>query len=101
MPRTKNGISYQQIIINVLALKAGDWVPSHQLEKADTKWGWLGTSGTRRARELAELDNNGKPIHVVYLSNDPFVIESKDFNGYAHYRLIPMRREPEQQRIFI
>ena len=29
-------------------------VPSWELQKRDTKWGWLGTSGDRAARKLAE-----------------------------------------------
>lgn len=45
--------SQAQIIIKYLEWKK-DWVPSYELVKKDTIWGYLGTSAGRRARELAE-----------------------------------------------
>lgn len=32
---------------------AATWVPSHELEKVRTNYGYLGTAALRRARELA------------------------------------------------
>src|SRR4051794_25630205 len=41
-------------IITLYLAERGDWVPSYSLSKLQTKWGWIGSSGERRARELAE-----------------------------------------------
>ncbi len=45
-------MSYQQIILKVLESKH-DWIPEYALEKVNTEWGWIGSSGGRRTRELA------------------------------------------------
>lgn len=45
--------SQKEIILKYLEWKK-DWIPSYELVKKDTEWGYLGTSAGRRARELAE-----------------------------------------------
>ncbi len=45
--------SQKEIIIKYLEWKK-DWIPSYDLIKKDTLWGYLGTSADRRARELYE-----------------------------------------------
>lgn len=48
-----NPLTQKEILLNVLE-DAKDFVPSYNLIKTNTKWGWLGTSADRQARELAE-----------------------------------------------
>ncbi len=64
-------LTYEEIIMRVLE-ESNDWVPSFNLIKTNTKWGWLGTSADREARRLAE--NN--------------LIERKRDGRYTYYRLI-------------
>lgn len=47
-------MTQSQIIKSILKDEPNKWFPSYELVKATTKYGWLGTSGDRRARELAE-----------------------------------------------
>jgi len=54
---------------------------SYELIKVNTKYGWLGTSGDRRARELAEEG----------------VINREEKGGYAVYFIKPT--EPVTQRL--
>ena len=65
----KNELSYKQIILKLLSQT--EWLPAYKLEKENTPYGYLGTSGSRRARELAK---EGK-------------LETKYENGYVFYRL--------------
>lgn len=46
-----SGLSQTQIILAFIS-DNNDWTPSHALEKVDTVWGYIGTSGLRRCREL-------------------------------------------------
>lgn len=46
--------SQKEIILNLLKESPGNWFPSYSLLKASTRWGWIGSQGDRRARELAE-----------------------------------------------
>lgn len=64
-------LTYEEIIMRVLG-ESNDWVPSFNLIKTNTKWGWLGTSADREARRLAE---NG-------------LIDRKREGRYTYYRLI-------------
>lgn len=47
-----------------------DWIPSYDLEKVSTPYGWIGLRGTRTCRDLAKKG----------------VIEKKMIDGYIHYR---------------
>lgn len=49
----KNKYSQKEIILKYLNWKQ-DWIPSYELVKKDTEWGYLGSSADRRARELYE-----------------------------------------------
>jgi len=56
-------MTQKEIIMRLLS--NGEWIKSYELVKVNTPWGWLGTDGTRRARELvesgwAERRKNGK-----------------------------------------
>ncbi len=46
-------MSYNDKIIKTLE-GYGEWLPSFKLMNADTPYGWIGKSGDRRCRELAE-----------------------------------------------
>lgn len=65
-------MTLQKIILKVLESK-NDWVRSYDLEKVSTPWGWIGSSGSRRARELAKEGE----------------IEHRITSGYAEYRAKP------------
>jgi hypothetical protein len=67
----------KEIIIEVLRLAYPNYIPSHQLQKTDTVFGWIGTSGDRRCRELEEEGE----------------IESKPDGKYISYRL-KIKRKP-------
>ncbi len=62
------------IILKVLR-DAQNWVPSYHLQKVNTKYGWLGSSGDRSARRLAEGG----------------LIERKQEGKYAYYRALEER----------
>ena len=47
-------MTYREIILKLLRDNPDVWFQSHHLQQRDTEWGWLGSSGSRRARELAE-----------------------------------------------
>jgi len=63
-------MTQSNIILEVLN-DTKEWMPSWYFVKQDTKWGWLGTSGDRRARELYE---DGK-------------IERKHEGKYSYYKI--------------
>lgn len=66
-----NPLTQREIILNVLE-DAKDFVPSYNLIKTNTKWGWLGTSADRQARELAEEG----------------LLQRKREGKYTYYRLV-------------
>lgn len=49
---TMNNLTQKEILLNVLE-DAKDFVPSYNLIKTNTKWGWLGSGADRQARDLA------------------------------------------------
>ena len=63
-------LTQKEIILNLLKDK-GEWTPSYDLIKVDTKYGWLGSGADRIARYLVE---DGE-------------IERKQIGKYAYYRL--------------
>jgi DNA-binding transcriptional ArsR family regulator len=69
-------MTQRNLILTYLRSKTPAWVPSYDLEKARTEWGWLGTSGGRRARELAEAG----------------LVERKIDGKYSYYRALPHKR---------
>ena len=71
--------TYKQIILKTLEEYDG-WIPSWQLEKAKTKWGWIGSSGGRRCRELAQAG----------------LIDRRISGRYVEYRAIQ-----KQKRVYI
>lgn len=46
-------LTQEEIILAVLE-DINDFVPSYNLIKVNTKWGWLGSGADREARRLAE-----------------------------------------------
>lgn len=68
------------IIVLHLADQAGQWVMGFELEKVNTKYGWIGSSGQRRCRELVE-----QMTHKV--SGIEYSIESRRQGKYVRYRV--------------
>lgn len=68
------------IIINVLRdeyihTRQRTWVYGYQLQQAHTKYGWIGSSGQRRARELAKdykiyADHSEKYVKYCYVPEE-------------------------------
>lgn len=93
-------LTYQDKITLFLHDQKGQWVESFKLGKVHTKWGWIGSSGERRAREIAE-----KGIHIT--NGIKYYIEHKIENGYAWYRctggekdvILPRFEEKNGQRV--
>lgn len=67
-------------IITLHLADIGDWVAGYQLSKLQTKWGWVGSSGERRARELAEAGE-----HIV--KGMVYTIERRQIAKYVEYRV--------------
>ena len=65
-------MSYKEKIIKTLE-EQGDWLPSFKLINTETPYGWIGASGDRRARELAEKG----------------IIERRLNGKYVEYRILP------------
>lgn len=71
-------MTQSEIIKNYLT---NEWIPSWELIKVNTPFGWLGSSADRAARKLAEY---GK-------------IERKHIGKYAWYR--KKQLEPRQEKL--
>lgn len=71
----------QKSIIIKLLESATDLVPSYDLVKRSTQWGWLGTDGLRAARSLEEEG----------------LIEKTYKGKYVYYKL--KHREPQQAKL--
>lgn len=64
----------KEIIIRLLQKNPDRWYWGYELEKANTPYGWIGTQGQRRARELAEdhkIDKRLKDGLVQYRIHKP------------------------------
>lgn len=66
--------------ITLYLAERGDWVPSYELSRRETKWGWIGSSGERRARELAE---GGEHL----LDGMVYIMERRMHGKYVEYRV--------------
>ena len=59
----------QKNIIKNLLRDRGTWVPSWDIQKIATRWGWLGTSADRQARLMAEegeIEREQRGKYVFY-----------------------------------
>ena len=59
----------QSEIVQLLIKNSANPVPSYNLQKVSTPWGWIGTSGDREARRLAEsgvLNRERRGKYVYY-----------------------------------
>lgn len=86
----KKGPTLHDIICLHLA-DIGDWVPSYTLSKVQTKFGWLGSSGERRARELAEGQWH-EYKGVVY------TVERRQIGKYTEYRVLS---RPKPRTVYV
>lgn len=66
-----NKLTQGEIILKLLKEKK-DWIPSWEIIKVNTVWGWLGTSADRAARTLVE---DG-------------IIQRKREGKYTYYRIL-------------
>jgi hypothetical protein len=79
--RTK--LTYPQIIKKVLQ-DSNEWIPSYYFSKVNTDYGWIGSSGERRCRELAErgeIERKEEGRYTYYKAKPPigfYKIESKE-----------------------
>lgn len=73
-------LTYHDKITLALNSERGKWLYGYQLEKVDTPFGWIGSSGSRRARELAE-----QGYHIV--KGVKYDIERRDKGKYVQYRV--------------
>jgi hypothetical protein len=71
------------IIVKLLNSEPSRWYKSYELLKANTPWGFLGSQGDRRARELAESGQ----------------IEVRHIGKYAEYRAKEPTWKPEKRPI--
>ena len=73
--------SLHDLIVLHMAVTPGLWFPSHKLQQVHTAQGWIGSSGSRRARELAE-DGTHEVDRIIY------TIERRQNGKYAEYRVV-------------
>ena len=62
-------LTQREIVLTIVEARHPEPVPSWDLQKTQTPWGWLGTSGDRNARRLAEdgyLERTMKGKYVYY-----------------------------------
>ena len=83
-------LSYQDKIALWLNSRRGEWVKSYELDKVMTPFGWLGSSSSRRARELAE-----KGSHTI--GGVKYHIQVRHTGKYAEYQCIG--GEKKEQKI--
>ena len=75
----KHKYTYKDKIALYLANMKGEWVESYKLTKTETPYGWLGISGDREARRLAE-----RGFHIV--KGVKYHIERQRGKEYAEFR---------------
>lgn len=80
-----------QDIITLHLAEVREWVASYQLSKLQTKWGWIGSSGERRARELAEAGD-----HLV--RGMVYAIEKEQRGKYVYYRVTSVAQKKPKFR---
>lgn len=73
-------MTQRQIVRKVLE-DANDWLPTYELMQRATKYGWIGSEGGRRLRELFALG----------------LVEKKREGKYEYYKL--KLKEPYQTRL--
>ncbi len=58
--------TYEDKILSLLNLTPNEWVESYKLVKVNSPKGWIGTSGDRCARRMAENDEILRERHGKY-----------------------------------
>jgi hypothetical protein len=80
--------SYREAILKHLRNNPELWIPSYDLEKVSLCDVWIGNSGSRRARELAEeglVDRMEKGKYVYYRAKPPISKEVYRVDGQVVY----------------
>lgn len=76
-------LSQKEIILKVLR-GTSEYIVSHQLEKVNTEFGWLGTSSLKRCRELEVeglIEKKMKDGYVWYKAKGPKQIVEYRISG--------------------
>jgi len=76
-----------ELVVRILNSKRGFWVPSYDLVKQNTPWGWTGTQSDRRAYEIV-VDGYWDSQHNRYF------IEHKKEGRYAFFRVSKVEKLP-------
>lgn len=82
-------MGYKQVIIEYLRSNPNKWFASHELQQKWLNGKWVGSSGSRRARELAEdgaiaVRHNGK--YAEYSAFAPVKTIVYKVNGEVVFR---------------
>jgi len=72
-------MTQREIVVRVLAQNMGNWIPSYDLQKVKTEFGWLGVDSDTRAHELSR---DG----FYESANFRYTIEHRRNGKYAEFR---------------
>jgi hypothetical protein len=92
---SKNGPTLHDLVC-LLLTEFGDWTPSYHLSKVQTHHGWIGSSGERRARELAEDWAERQQPHEY--KGVLYKVERRQNGKYAEYRVLS---KPKPRTIWV
>lgn len=83
-------LTQHEAIVLHLAQRPGEWYPSYDLEKATLSGQWVGTRGSRSARDLAQW---GK----LQIKGMTYFVERRQVGKYAEFRVAFTKEKPKQQ----
>ena len=85
----RNRLTQKDIILALLRAVNGNWIVSYELEKVNTKWGWLGTAALKRCRELeveGKIQKKMEGGYVWYRAEPPVSTDIYSVAGQVVYR---------------
>lgn len=78
-------ITQHEAIVRHLIVQGGNWVPSYDLEKVNIGGRWVGTRGSRSARDLAQAGQ-------YKLDGKIYIVERRQIGKYAEYRIATSKK---------
>jgi len=72
-------MTLHQIILKVLEHNYPNWTYGYRLRSVDTPYGWIGSSGDVRARELeraGEIEKRGEGKYIMYRYKQPEPVQT-------------------------
>lgn len=75
----RSKMTKKEIIVRHLYANKGNWIPSYDLVKLNTEWGYTGLQADRRAFELAQDGSFSSP-------NFKYYIEAQRQGKYTYFR---------------